>query len=114
MKRALPGAMKNLSVTTVAVALSAVMAASIADGQEAGRGRRHTTRAKAARSQHAATTPMCGDALGFQVLLDRHGFSSGEIDGKFGANTKRALAAFQEASNLKTSSALDCETWAAL
>ena len=59
-------------------------------------------------------TPTCGDALAFQVLLDRRGFSSGEIDGKLGINTRRALAAFQEANHLGTSRTLDCETWAAL
>lgn len=56
----------------------------------------------------------CGDALAFQVLLDRHGFSSGEIDGKFGTNTRRALVAFQEANKLPSTRTLDCETWSAL
>ena len=42
----------------------------------------------------------CGDLVGFQVLLDRKGFSSGEIDGKPGPNFSRALAAFQAARKL--------------
>ena len=55
----------------------------------------------------------CGDLVGFQVLLDRQGFSSGEIDGKQGANFSRALAAFQSARKLATG-APDCATWEAL
>jgi lipoprotein-anchoring transpeptidase ErfK/SrfK len=56
----------------------------------------------------------CGDPLAFQVLLDRRGFSSGQIDGKFGANTRRALSAFQDANRLPQSNTLDCATWAEL
>jgi lipoprotein-anchoring transpeptidase ErfK/SrfK len=56
----------------------------------------------------------CRDALAFQVLLDRQGFSSGEIDGRIGANTSRALAAFQEARGLPPSGAPDCATLEAL
>jgi lipoprotein-anchoring transpeptidase ErfK/SrfK len=56
----------------------------------------------------------CGDYLGFQVLLDKQGFSVGQIDGKPGANFTHALAAFQSARKLSDGGQPDCATWKAL
>ncbi len=52
--------------------------------------------------------------LDLQVQLDRAGFSPGLIDGKPGMNTKRALAAFQEAHDLSVTGKLDAATWESL
>lgn len=56
----------------------------------------------------------CGHPLGFQVLLDRHNFSPGEVDGKLGPNARRALTAYQKSNGLTANGEPDCETWRAL
>jgi lipoprotein-anchoring transpeptidase ErfK/SrfK len=49
-----------------------------------------------------------------QVLLDRAHFSGGEIDGTFGSNFQKTLAAFQGERKLPLSGVLDAATWSAI
>ena len=67
-----------------------------------------------ARRTPPAPSLRCGDLVGFQVLLDRQGFSPGQIDGKTGANLSHALAAMQTAKKLQPSGQPDCDTWKVL
>ena len=57
----------------------------------------------------AEVTPI-DDVLALQVMLDRAGFSPGEIDGRAGSNLRRALAAFQHAHDLSATGRADDET----
>jgi lipoprotein-anchoring transpeptidase ErfK/SrfK len=54
------------------------------------------------------------DMFAAQVALDRAGFSPGEIDGRPGSNTDRALRAFQKAQALTPTGELDSATKARL
>jgi lipoprotein-anchoring transpeptidase ErfK/SrfK len=49
-----------------------------------------------------------------QILLARAHFSCGQIDGDFGTNLEKTVAAFQGERHLAVSGAVDAATWAAL
>jgi lipoprotein-anchoring transpeptidase ErfK/SrfK len=54
------------------------------------------------------------DQLQLQVLLDRAHCSPGEIDGREGSNTERAVAIFQQMRGLSVTGTPTAETWDAL
>lgn len=60
------------------------------------------------------TVPVINEALAAQVMLDRAGFSPGEIDGRTGKNLQRALLAFQQTHGLQPTARIDPDTWTAL
>src|SRR5215471_21463240 len=60
-----------------------------------------------AQSHSRAHAPVASETLAVQVMLDRSGFSPGEIDGRTGQNFLSALAAFQRANGLTEEAGLD-------
>jgi lipoprotein-anchoring transpeptidase ErfK/SrfK len=98
MHFALSAHMKALLATTVLL-LSGTLFAQTATPPKGG-----TATAK-------ATAPVVSEVVATQVMLDRAGFSSGEIDGRMGVNVRRALNAFQAVSGRPAAPTMDGDTW---
>src|SRR5262245_6885383 len=62
-------------------------------------------------SKTRARGPSSATVIKEEILLDRSGFSPGQIDGKSGINEKKALAAFQDANGSRLGGRLDAATW---
>jgi lipoprotein-anchoring transpeptidase ErfK/SrfK len=80
------------SLSSVAICVASVTAATAwSDGP----------RGAAPQAQKTTAQPAGDATLEIQILLDRAGFSPGEIDGRSGANTSRAIAAFETARRIQ-------------
>jgi len=101
--------------TVAAVACTAALFSLPVEAQQKSQ-QSKTARRKPAPQAKATEPPQlpCGDYLGFQVLLDKQGFSVGQIDGKPGPNFSHALAAMQAARKSPGSGDADCDAWHAL
>jgi len=77
-------------------------------------GRAPAAEIDAEATNDAASRDGVAGTLRAQVLLERAHFSPGEIDGRMGSNTRRAIAGFQRLHGLPDSGELDEATWTAL
>jgi lipoprotein-anchoring transpeptidase ErfK/SrfK len=82
---------------------------------EAAAPQRRTPRAAKSAKKAAEPPPLpCGDLVSFAVLLDRQGFSPGQIDDSASPNFMRALGAMRAARNIVATGAPDCDSWHSL
>jgi lipoprotein-anchoring transpeptidase ErfK/SrfK len=94
---------------TTALVASAVLQADATQTTQKRRATKHTTPA----AKKPAPLP-CGDLVSFAVLLDRQGFSPGQIDGAANKNFTRALNALRAEKKIAATGPADCETWKAI
>ena len=104
--------MRSRALQLAACVAALVIFGAAAPPQRSSHPTRAANRKKPAAKKPAEPPPLkCGDYLSFQVLLDRQGFSTGQIDGKPGTNLSHALAAAQSAHKIAATGQPDCDTW---
>src|ERR1044072_9300226 len=106
------------------VTIAFLIVASALSAQTHGQKRRQAARSGDPRFDaaivNAATQPEIqmgqkgAAVLRAQILLDRAGFSPGEIDGEFGTNLAKALGAFLKERQLQQAAYIDAKAWEVL
>src|SRR6185295_13095212 len=108
------GRMRSRALQLAACVAALVIFGAAAPPQRSSHPTRAASRKKPAAKKPAEPPLKCGDYLSFQVLLDRQGFSTGQIDGRPGTNLSHALGAAQSAHKIAATGQPDCDTWKAL
>ena len=75
--------------------------------------KKSNTKGESSISKTTSNAPI-SSLVKLQILLDRAGFSSGEIDGSAGSNVRKAISAFQDARGLSRAGRSDEATLEAL